>query len=126
MLHDVVLLRRDGRRRLRADVLREVPMRGDVAVDEGLSWVGKLATLTAAGAVLASMDHVSLTRIASSSMIILGSEEIDGLRQQQEWWCRPVSGGPPRPYDPDPPSAVTRDLSYAPGPSPDWMPACGG
>lgn len=115
MLYDVVLLRLDGRRRLRADVLRQVPMRGDVTAAEGRPMEGLVATLTAAGAVLARMNHTRITRMAGSSLVLAGSAtRADGISEQQEWWCRQVDGGPPRPYDPDPPSAVARDLSYAP------------
>lgn len=114
MLFDVVKLRHEGRRRLRADVLREVPMRGDVATDDTGARFGLIATLSAAGAELARMERVTVSRIASGSLVLAGVELVDDLRYAQEWWCRPVSGGPPRPYDPDPPSAVSRDPSYAP------------
>ena len=122
MLYDVILMRQAGRRRLRADLLREVPMRGDVAVAEGRPMEGLVATLTAAGAVLARMDHARITRMAGSSLVLAGTQTLpDGLTERQEWWCREVRGGPPQPYDPDPPSAVARDLSYAPS-WPDWLP----
>lgn len=113
MLFDVVLLRHVGRRRLRADVLRDVPMRGDVATTDTGARYGLVATLTAAGTELARIERVTITRVASSSMVLAGVELIDDMRQAQEWWCRQVDGGPPRPYDPAPPSAVARDLSYA-------------
>lgn len=123
MLYDVVLLCRDGHRRLRADILRETPMRGDVVMAEGRPMQGMVATLSAAGAVLAELHHSRITRMAASSLVLAGVETMpDGLTHEQEWWCRQVSGGPPRPYDPDPPSAVARDLSYASW-TPDWMPA---
>jgi len=116
MLYDVVLLCRDGHRRLRADILREVPMRGDVIMAEGKPMEGMVATLSAAGTVLARLEHCRITRMASSSLVLAGTETtVDDLTHRQEWWCRQVSGGPPRPYDPDPPSAVERDLSYATG-----------
>jgi len=124
MLMDVVLLRKDGRRRLRADILREVPMRGDVVMAEGRPMQGMVATLKAAGAVLAELHHSRIARMATSSLVLAGVETMaDGLTHKQEWWCRQVSGGPPQAYDPDPPSAVARDLSYAPWSPPEWMPA---
>lgn len=114
MLFDVVLLRREGRRRLRADVLRDVPMRGDVATEDTGARLGLIATLTAAGAELARMERVTVTRIASGSLVLAGVELGDDMRHAQEWWCRLPAGGPPRPYDADPPSEVARDPSYAP------------
>ena len=113
MLFDVVPLRQAGRRRLRADVLRHVPMRGDVATEDTGARYGVIATLSAAGAELARMERVTVGRIASSSLVLEGVEVIDGDRHVQEWWCRLVTGGPPQPYDPDPPSSVARDPSYA-------------
>ena len=113
MLFDVVLLRHEGRRRLRDDVLREVPVRGDVATTDTGARYGLIATLAAAGAELARMERVTVGRIAGSSLVLAGVEVADGERHVQEWWCRMVTGGPPQPYDPDPPSAVVRDPSYA-------------
>lgn len=113
MLFDVVLLRKEGRRRLRADVLRDVPMRGDVATKDTGARLGLIATLTAAGAELARMERVSVTRIASGSLVLAGVEVVGEFKHGQEWWCRLPSGGPPRPYDLEPPSVVARDLSYA-------------
>ena len=114
MLFDVVLMRRDGRRRLRADVLRQVPMRGDVATEDTGARYGLIATLSAAGAELARIERVTIKRVASSSLVLDGVEVVDGERHVQEWWCRLPAGGPPAPYDPDPPSTVARDPSYAP------------
>lgn len=114
MLFDVVLLRAAGRRRLRADVLRDVPMRGDISTEDTGARYGLIATLSAAGAELARMERVTVTRVATSSMVLAGVEAIDGDRHVQEWWCRLPAAGPPQPYDADPPSAVARDPSYAP------------
>lgn len=114
MLFDVVLLRQAGRRRLRADVLRDLPVRGDVATEDTGARYGLIATLTLAGAVRWRMERVSITRIASGSIVLAGIEVADDMRQAQEWWCRLPAGGPPRTYDPEPPSAVTQDPSYSP------------
>lgn len=114
MLFDVVPLRSAGRRRLRADVLRDMPMRGDVATEDTGARYGLIATLNAAGAELARMERVTVARIASGSMVLAGVEVAGDERHVQEWWCRLPAGGPPRPYDLDPPSAVARDPSYAP------------
>lgn len=55
------------------------------------------------------------TRMTGGSLVLAGRQTLpDGLSEAQEWWCRQITGGPPRPYDPDPSSAVSRDLSYAP------------
>jgi len=114
MLFDVVPLRRDGRRRLRADVLRAGPVRGDVVTEDTGARYGLIATLSAAGAELARIERATIKRVAGSSLVLEGVEVIDSERHVQEWWCRLPTGGPPRPYDPEPPSAVMRDPSYAP------------
>lgn len=114
MLFDVVKLRCGGRRLLRAYVLQAVPMRGDLSTTDTGARHGLVATLTAAGAELARLERATITRVASSSLVLAGVELVDGMRQEQEWWCRQVSGGPPRPYNADPPSAVVRDRSYSP------------
>lgn len=114
MLFDVVPLRSAGRRRLRADVLRDLPMRGDVATDDTGARYGLIATLTLAGVVRGRMERVTVARIASSSMVLAGVEVAGDERHVQEWWCRLPAGGPPRAYDPEPPAVVVRDPSYAP------------
>lgn len=113
MLFDVVLLRKEGRCRLRADVLRDVPMRGDVVTEDTGARYGLIAKLTTAGAELARMERVTVGRIASGSLVLAGVDVAGDERHVQEWWCRLPTGGPPRPYDPEPPSAVARDPSYA-------------
>jgi hypothetical protein len=116
MLFDVVLLRCAGRRRLRADVLRDMPVRGDVATADTGARAGLVATLKVAGELVMSLRQCRVTRVTTESLVLAGVESLpDGSLQQQEWWCRTPGGGPPRPYDPEPPSVVVRDLSYAPG-----------
>jgi hypothetical protein len=115
MLFDTVPLRQGGRRRLRADVLREVPVRGDVATEDTGARAGLIAKLTVAGELVMSLRQCRVTRVTTESLVLAGVESLpDGSLQQQEWWCRLPGGGPPQPYDPDPPSAVRRDLSYSP------------
>ena len=114
MLFDVVPLRTEGRRRLRADVLRDLPVRGEVSTEDTGARYGLIATLTAAGAELARMERVTVGKIASSSMVLAGVEVAGDERHVQEWWCQLPTGGPPRPYDADPPSVVAKDPSYAP------------
>lgn len=112
MLFDVVLLRKEGRRRLRADVLRDMPIRGDVTTEDTGARYGLIATLTLAGTLHRRMERVTITRVATGSLVLAGVEVVDGMRHQQDWWCRLPPGGPPRPYDREPPSVVVRDPSY--------------
>lgn len=113
MLYDVVRLRTAGRRRLRVDVLTDVPVRGDVITHDTGSRYGLVAEPRLAGAVHWRLERCQLERIASSSLVLSGVDVNDDRRHTQEWWCRQPIGGPPQAYDPDPPSAVTRDPSYA-------------
>lgn len=118
MLFDVVFLRRGGRRRLRAEVVSDLPLRGDVAIAGG-GIHGLTATLTCAGAAepMRNLANCRLTHLRGEHLVISGIEEIrDGessLREVQSWWCRLPTGGTPGPFDPHPPSVVKRDKSYA-------------
>jgi len=115
MIFDVVLMRRDGRKRLRSDLLQQVPVRGDVSTTDTGARSGLIATLTTDGSTLLRLTQCRVTRVAGDSLVLSGVEETsDGLLQRQAWWCRLPGPGKPRPYDPDPPSVVARDLSYAP------------
>ncbi|HQC95194.1 MAG TPA: hypothetical protein PK306_05760 [Aquabacterium sp.] len=113
MIFDVVQLRIAGRRRLRADVLREMPVRGDLATDDTGARHGLVATLTLAGAEHARMERVTVARIARGSLVLAGVEQVGDERHVQEWWCLLPTVGPTRPYDAVPPSVVARDPSYA-------------
>jgi len=114
MLFDIVLLRSEGRRRLRVDVLRDVPIREDISTEDTGARYGVVATLKVAGAVMARMERVTIGRVVTSSLVLAGVEVLNEERHVQEWWCRQGEGGPPRPYDADTPSVVERDPSYAP------------
>ena len=117
MIFDVVLLRRDGRKRLQVDVLRQMPIRGDVSTEDTGARMGLIALLTVDGAARWRLEHCRITRIAADSLVLSGVETVDGdLRHRQAWWCRlpPPGSDGPHPFDPDPPSAVRRDRSYAP------------
>jgi hypothetical protein len=112
---DVVLLRHAGRPRLRADVLRQLPMRGEVVTTDTGARCGLIATLTVAGSEVWRLSQCRVSGITGGSLVLAGVESTtDGLLQRQAWWCRLPGIGEPRPFDPSPPSAVARDLSYAP------------
>jgi len=114
MIFDVVLMRRDGRKRLRSDLLQQLPVRGDVSTTDTGARSGLIATLMTDGSPLWRLAQCRVTRVAADSLVLSGVEETcDGLLQRQAWWCRLAGPGGPRPYDPHPPSAVARDLSYA-------------
>lgn len=116
MIFDVVPLRRDGRKHLQVDVLRQMPIRGDVSTEDTGARMGLIATLTIAGAAHWQLEHCRITRVAADSLVLAGVETgASGLRHRQAWWCRlpPPGSAGPRPFDPDPPSAVKRDPSYS-------------
>lgn len=118
VLLDVVMLRREGRRRLKNELLAEMPIRGEVTIG-GRGIDGLTATLERAdmpGSPCRKLLTVRLVRMHESHLVISGIEELPdargGLRHQQAWWCRLPAGAQPRPFDPNPPSAVRRDPSY--------------
>lgn len=113
------MLRREGRRRLRNEVLADMPVRGEVTID-GKGIEGLTATLERPdmrGSPSRRLLTVRLVKMRAGSIVISGIEEfpdaLGGMRHRQAWWCRLPSGPLPRPYDPNPPSPVQRDPSYA-------------
>ncbi len=115
MIFDDVIMRCDGRKRLRSDLLQQLPVRGDVSTADTGARSGLIATLTTEGSPHWRLAQCRVTRVARDGLVLSGVEETcDGLLQRQAWWCRLPGPGKPRPYDPDPPSVVARDLSYAP------------
>ena len=78
------MLRLEGRRRLLPDVLSGAPMRGEVAAQETGARVGLVATLRAAGAELAYMERVTITRFASGSLNMAGVETVLVMHHRQQ------------------------------------------
>lgn len=115
MIFDIVQMRREGRKRLRADLLQQLPVRGEVTTQDTGAKSGLIASLTVDGNLLWRLSQCRVTRITAGGLVLAGIEETpDGLSQRQAWWCRLPGPGAPRPYDPNPSSVVARDLSYAP------------
>jgi hypothetical protein len=114
MEFDVVLLRSEGRRRLRVDILRGMPVRGKITTEDTGSRHGLIASLWLAGTEHWRLERINVSRIGANSLVLSGIEVIADLRHAQEWWCRSPGEGPPAPYNGRPASAVRRDLSYLP------------
>lgn len=113
------MLRKEGRRRLRAEVLADLPLRGEVTI-EGKGIEGLTATLERPdmpGSPCRTLLNVRLVKLREAHLLISGVEELPaalgGIRHRQAWWCRVPSGPHPQPIDPNPPSQVRRDPSYA-------------
>ena len=121
VLFDVVKIYRGGRRRLRAEVLAEMPLRGDVRIDDG-GIHGLTATLVRADMPDSRpawvLHSVRTGRMRGNHWLLTGIEEAPDptgylMRERQTWWCRRPGSGGPMPFDPEPPSAVPRDPTYA-------------
>lgn len=113
------MLRREGRRRLRTDVLADMPLRGEVTVS-GVGIHGMTATLERPdmpGKAARTLLNCRMTALRGQSLVLGGVEELPdalgGMRHRQAWWCRLPAGTVPRPADPDPPSHVHRRPSYS-------------
>lgn len=114
------MLRRDGRRRLKTEVLADMPLRGEVSVRGGgiHGLIATLERLDVPGSPARTLYTCRITVLRGPHLVLSGVEEmadhLGGIRQRQAWWCRTPSGPRPRPYDPNPPSPVRRDPSYSP------------
>lgn len=114
MRFDVVLLRHAGRPRLRADVLRQLPMRGEVVTTDTGARCGLIATLTVAGSEVWRLSQCRVSGITGGSLVLAGVESTtDGLLQRQAWWCRLPTSAAPQSFDSDPLSAAATDQSQA-------------
>lgn len=121
MVFDVVFLCRDGRDRLRSDVLSDMPIRGDVSILRG-GIAGDMATLVrlidAPGKPCRTLRSARAVPMRGRHLMIEGIEQVRDdrggtMNHRQVWWCRlPRDGESAGPFDPDPPSAVQRDPSY--------------
>lgn len=122
MVFDVVFLCRNGRDRLRADVLSDMPIRGDVSIVRG-GIDGDTATLVrlsdGPGKPCRTLRRVTAAPMRGRHLMIEGIEQVSDangstMNNRQVWWCRlPKGGEDAAPLDPDPPTAVRRDPSYA-------------
>ena len=107
MLVDVVRLRCEGVRLVRARVLAERPVRGELELS-GPRYRrrdGNRAWLTVPGRpdaeMLPALDEARVTRLRGDAFLVVGIERIEKYGRMWEdfpqiWWCR-LAGGRPAP-----------------------------
>ena len=97
---DVVLLRREGLKIPREEVLAEVPLRADLSVTEWPGMRQALLTFASAGASMHGapryiLDDCRLWRLQGNSFVLVGPEWVgmywERTQTPQAWWCRLVS-----------------------------------
>lgn len=100
MLVDVVLLRREGLKIPREEVLAEVPLRADLSVTEWPGLRQALLTFASAGEPMHGspryiLDDCRLRRLEGNSFVLVGLEWVgmhwERKQAPQAWWCRLVN-----------------------------------